>query len=336
MVYQDQGKQSVFRATRSYMAQESGIDAMEGELDSALGDSMDLCGFWLQDLSLGVDYGSPVIISTNGNLERSMETYKQEQYNRLCIQDEEGDTELHSAIIHNNPNQAVDLISCSPDSKCLDVQNYLHQTPLHLAVITKLPIVVRRLIIAGASLELLDYRGNSALHIASIEGNVHCAHALMTPINYYFEFRNEQMYVLPHQLLPQNLEITNFDGKTCLHLAVENFIGYYGKNEHLELISLLINGGSDINSHDMKSGRTILHYAAQSRNLPLLEIILKDQRVEVNAMDYDGNTAIAIAAGKGHKLVVMKLLDRGADVHTGHVELADSTDEEITTEEEHL
>ena len=43
----------------------------------------------------------------------------------------------------------------------------LFQTPLHLAVITKQPMVVQLLVQAGASVNFPDRRGNTCIHLAS-------------------------------------------------------------------------------------------------------------------------------------------------------------------------
>lgn len=56
------------------------------------------------------------------------------------------------------------------------------QTPLHLATLTGKSHVVRRLIVAGATLDIQDHGGNIPLHIACRSGDLDCVQAILTPI----------------------------------------------------------------------------------------------------------------------------------------------------------
>lgn len=53
------------------------------------------------------------------------------------------------------------------------------QTPLHLAVITTLPSVVRLLVMAGASPMALDRHGQTAAHLACEHRSPACLRALL-------------------------------------------------------------------------------------------------------------------------------------------------------------
>lgn len=55
----------------------------------------------------------------------------------------------------------------------------LPQTPLHLAVITTLPSVVRLLVMAGASPMALDRHGQTAAHLACEHRSPACLRALL-------------------------------------------------------------------------------------------------------------------------------------------------------------
>ena len=64
---------------------------------------------------------------------------------------------------------------------------------------------------------------------------------------------------------------------------------------------------------DGKSGRTVLHYAAETGNDALLEFILRQRKVNINSVTYGGLTPIALAAGRGYTNIVTTLKDAGAD-----------------------
>lgn len=80
------------------------------------------------------------------------------------------------------------------------------QTPLHLAVLTRQPSVVRRLVVAGASLSPRDRYGNTAVHLASEAGDVDCLRALVEPVTV-----QEASHAVPQD--PADLEERNYDGK---------------------------------------------------------------------------------------------------------------------------
>jgi len=88
------------------------------------------------------------------------------------------DRKLHLAVISQNVDAVMYLVmatlSCGVMS-LLDLQNYeFRQTALHLAVITNQPSVVRLLVNCGASSDVRDQRGNTALHLACSRGLVQC------------------------------------------------------------------------------------------------------------------------------------------------------------------
>lgn len=56
------------------------------------------------------------------------------------------------------------------------------QTPLHLAALTRQGQLVRRLVIAGATLDKRDRRGNTPLHLACETGDLDSAKAILQPI----------------------------------------------------------------------------------------------------------------------------------------------------------
>lgn len=60
---------------------------------------------------------------------------------------------------------------------------FLLQTPLHLAVLTGQPRIVRWLLSEGASPDILDMHGNTALHLAVSTQDISCVNALISPFN---------------------------------------------------------------------------------------------------------------------------------------------------------
>lgn len=100
----------------------------------------------------------------------------------------------------------------------------LLQTPLHLAVLTRQPRIVRRLIVAGATVDLRDRVGNTALHLACQTGDFDCVRALTEPVTVAeTAAANLRYHAYSHQV-PQNLEERNYDGESLLRGTFNVFV----------------------------------------------------------------------------------------------------------------
>uniref|UniRef100_A0AAY4BCA2 NF-kappa-B inhibitor alpha n=1 Tax=Denticeps clupeoides TaxID=299321 RepID=A0AAY4BCA2_9TELE len=133
---------------------------------------------------------------------------------------EDGDTYLHLAIIHEATEYATKMIGLSTGDPFLNTQNYQRQTPLHLAVIMDQPVLVARLLRAGCDPQLVDDEGNTALHIACKKGSLACFSVLTQTCHSSY--------------LPEKC-----NGRTSLHLAVDL--------QNLNLVELLVTKGTDVN-----------------------------------------------------------------------------------------
>ena len=65
----------------------------------------------------------------------------------------------------------------------------------------------------------------------------------------------------------------------------------------------------DINSKHGECGETALHFAADGGHKEVVQLILEDERAEVNAKDVEGYTPLHFAATKGHRGTVQLLLE---------------------------
>ena len=222
---------------------------------------------------------------------------------QVYTQDKDGDTLLHIAIIILEPDLVHFFINMSPHFTWLNVRNKLSQTPLHLAVLIKDVALVRRLVVAGADIESRDKDGNMAIHLACRDNQLNILRALLEPVGYEEQKRNN--YDIPVQKVPQNLEIKNYDGFTCLHIAA--ILGYS------DVLKVLVDNGADVNTRAEKTGRTILHEAAWIGNVDLVKFIISlGNRCNINSRTYDGYTAFDLARSRGHWSIVLELATAGA------------------------
>ncbi|XP_015340089.1 nuclear factor NF-kappa-B p105 subunit isoform X2 [Marmota marmota marmota] len=213
------------------------------------------------------------------------------QRHLAAVQDENGDSVLHLAIIHLHAQLVRDLLEVTSgliSDDIINMRNDLYQTPLHLAVITKQEDVVEDLLSAGADLSLLDRLGNSVLHLAAKEGHDKVLSVL-----------------LKHKKAALLIDRPNGEGLNAIHIAV--------MSNSLPCLLLLVAAGADVNAQEQKSGRTALHLAVEHDNISLAGCLLLEGDAHVDSTTYDGTTPLHIAAGRGSTKLAALLKAAGAD-----------------------
>ncbi|XP_068433133.1 NF-kappa-B inhibitor epsilon [Clinocottus analis] len=238
----------------------------------------------------------------------SSELTEQEE-NLLTTITEDGDTILHLAIIHEDKFIAQQLIQLFPKD-VLDIQNNLYQSPLHLATYLNLADVVKGLVDKGASLELQDQEGNTALHVSCQHGQTECATEMTREVS-------------PSKLAPV-LETQNWRGLACLHLATLN-------RQH-QIMKLLVKKGGDLNIQEGTSGKTALHLAAEQHDITSVKLLLS-KGANVDAAMFNGCTPLHLAVGRQDAAIANLLCQSGADTMLRNMEdetaldLADGNDD---------
>ncbi|UXI16988.1 Integral membrane protein [Sarcoptes scabiei] len=168
-----------------------------------------------------------------------------------------GETLLHLAIIEGLEDVACSIIQhLSPNTshEILNSYNYLYQNALHLAVLKQQTNLAQQLLLKRCSLLFQDNFGNTPLHIA-------CKYSL-------FDMCKLILKTAPKETIAKCLEIRNYDGQTCLHLAAYNY--------DLKSLELMILSGANIDQQEGKSGKTILHWAIENLQVQLVYFLYKN------------------------------------------------------------
>ncbi|XP_072246556.1 nuclear factor NF-kappa-B p100 subunit isoform X2 [Leuresthes tenuis] len=212
----------------------------------------------------------------------------------LCgVQDANGDTPLHLAIIHQQTGviqQLIHTLLSSQQLNILNTTNHLQQTPLHLAVITRQLKVVELLLRAGADPSLQDKDGRNPLHLAALAGDSNTLRLMLAHLGE----RHAHLVNTPdyHGLHPLHLAVRR-DGERCLRLLVE--------------------GGAKINAPELKSGNTALHLAVRENLFKVACMLITELKADINACTFGGNTPLHLAASQGSPTLCSMLIAAGAD-----------------------
>ena len=192
---------------------------------------------------------------------------------------------LHQAVRRGNLRIASRLLDFGAN---LQTRDSHRRTALFEALHGSEPDEAASLLINGINTSATDDTGNTALHKAVEKG------------------------LLEHTslLIDKGMKVMacNDEGVTPLHLASE-----YG---HYHLFRLLIHRGANVNAVTIHTNETPLMYIVSIGSISIameLSQMLLRRGVDINAVSNDKKTPLLLAADAGHRELVEKLLDDGAD-----------------------
>ncbi|XP_076100725.1 uncharacterized protein LOC143069804 [Mytilus galloprovincialis] len=199
----------------------------------------------------------------------------------------------------------------------LDIRNSSNEGPVILAMHLVDEEMFGMLLDAGASPNVTDDRGNSALMLGTVRGACYVKKLISKGVNLNARNRRHESalffatYVENEEIVQMLLQagadpnLTSSDGTTALLTAC-----YQGSTK---IVQILVNHKSDINVSNPQRYSSI-HIAAWNGYYQIVNILLK-AGMHHDTPTRDGNTPIALAAHGGHQSVIDILLPLGCNVN---------------------
>lgn len=178
----------------------------------------------------------------------------------------------------------------------IDAADHRGETALHEAAKCGNKAVVRILVKRGATIDKINFEGQTALHLAALNGPPEHLESLSSPATDAGEESSDG-----------RAETIDLLGEKATNAEVER------SDVQAEIIELLPNEATDADeeSHDTRAARN--NIVVSMEYAETVELLLEG-KVDIEAKDVDGQTALYLAAKRGHKKIVKMLLERGADI----------------------
>ena len=200
----------------------------------------------------------------------------------LSHQDQNGNTILHQMAIHDFGDLMDVLLQRNP--QLAQINNKASHYPIHTAILNDQIENARALLYVKFADNLADSHGRIALHYAARVGNVE---------------------MIKLCCMKNFTDVTDKEKKTPIMLAAELGI--------LPAVQILISLGARLDLED-EHGLTVFHYAVLSNNKELVQWLLDNTDLDINARDNKNQTSLDIFQQQGvhNKQITALLLEHGA------------------------
>ncbi|KAF9894388.1 hypothetical protein FE257_007891 [Aspergillus nanangensis] len=167
----------------------------------------------------------------------------------------------------------------------VDSATKMGTTPIIKAAARGHEAIVKELLKRGANPYLENWYGN-ALHCAAEAGHSNTIHVLVN-----------------HGMTPN---ASGMYARVPVHCTIDQ--------DRVSAFETLVRSGADVDIVD-EDGFPLLFRAAGQGSLQIVDLILRQELVDINCRAGDGDTALHYAAELNDTVILGKLIDAGADIH---------------------
>lgn len=258
-----------------------------------------------------------------GDLSKVATLLKHNSY--IDTRDHNGQTPLHYAIQSGNTEVAKYLIDHGANLNVHD--NYYqktntkyvyYKTPLHYAIESGNIEIAKYLIDRGANPNIQDAYSKTPLYSAIYSGNTEIVNYLL---DHNADPNSKSYYTFPllaaiklgnaeivKSLIEHgaDLGIKNTSAQTLLLYAIEL--------KHTEIAKYLIDRGIDVDTRDISSGKSPLHFAMHMKNMEVVKYLI-EHNADIDIQDSYGLTPLHLAVDLGNKKMIEQLVEKGANIN---------------------
>jgi len=200
-------------------------------------------------------------------------------------------------LIKNSKNKLLDCFQNEYlDLLSINEPSFSYDTPLILACKEGHYDLIKFLIENGADCSFQNPLGNTAFHYAD-----------ETSIKMLLDHCKEWDH-LDHLSRCPNKPNPNIKNKESITPII-----YHCREEHNDVVQIMLNYPSvDITNKDI-DGRTCLHYACSNDSIDLVKKLIESKKIPINSKTNDGNTPLHSAVYKKDYEMVKLLLENQAD-----------------------
>lgn len=210
--------------------------------------------------------------------------------------DEYGNSPLHLSIQYNNFDLVeifVDVVMTIPHQNIINLRNKAGYTPLLIAAHRGELELCEFFLEANADLSMVDFNGNNPIHLACKQKNIDLLKLLIKYVD------KQHNYAV--------LNAINHEGYAPIHLCI--LIESFEMVRELLYFKML-----RINISDKRVGYSPLHHAViGSRTVKIAELLIKNEKIDLNSKSYSGCTPLHVAVANRNYLATILLLNKGAD-----------------------
>ena len=232
---------------------------------------------------------------------------------------------LYAAAKKGDVERVVDLIQQGKDLnvKC----ERFERTPLMIAInkidgTNDCQKVAKKLIEAKAEVDLKDKNGLTALMYAACIGDLEIVKMLCdrganpdlqnkkgwTAAMFAAQMRHEEVLEYFNSKT-YNRDLKNQVGLTVVDIILKQALFKAAREDNLNNVKIYLNYNIDINATDHKTGKTALHYAAESGSDKVVEYLLEQKNIDLSKKDYNKKTALSYASENNCMDCIKRIID---------------------------